>query len=47
VARIRPERNPVLESYKPFPIRKTSSTVRVPKKAEGNLAEKDEKPCQR
>jgi hypothetical protein len=47
VARINPERNPVLESYKPFPIRKASSTVRVPNKAEGNLAGKEEKPCQR
>jgi hypothetical protein len=47
VARINAERNPVREPNSFLPRKNVRSTVRVPKRAEGNLTEKEENPCQR
>jgi hypothetical protein len=47
VARINAERNPVRDPYSFLPRKNVRSTVRVPKRAERNLTEKDEKPRQR
>jgi hypothetical protein len=42
-----PERNPVREEKSFFPMKKVRSTVKVPKRAEGNLTENGVSPCQR
>jgi hypothetical protein len=42
-----PERNPVRDEYSLFPMKKVRRTVKVPKRAEGNLTENGVTPCQR